>query len=340
MDPCRLSLPFLANPRLRHTTHDPQAWARAIEATIPVRICEPLRSNKPFRNDTAVVPIGPVTLVTTHGSPISVSTDQSPCAQLLIPFRGDGLWTIENHHYANPAGESMLFTPPAPLRLENTVTSGVSINIHPDHLIDTALTMGGPEALAGNLQQLLGQPQRLVFDNPECRPLMECIHSTLITADQAAQISELSLEMLRLDDLLTRLVVLLLVPVLRQGQSSSGMPLPVRSRRGQRARIRQLTDWIEAHLDQPIALSDLERLSHFSRRTLQYAFRTELGCTPMQWVKARRLERAKARLLNPLPGESVSSIAAALGYVNASAFSRDFRRHHGCTAAALFRRPR
>jgi AraC-like DNA-binding protein len=155
----------------------------------------------------------------------------------------------------------------------------------------------------------------------------------LITTDQAIQAMDQSIEILRLDDLLTRLTVLLLVPFLRRDLRGTAQAAPA-----QRTRLQEITEWIEAHLHQPIALSDLERMSHFSRRTLQYAFRSEFGCTPMQWIRTRRLERAKAQLLNARAGDTVASIARATGYVSTSAFSRDFRKHHGCRPVDVFRR--
>lgn len=333
LDPCRLSLPFLANPELRQTTHDPLAWAEAIQTTIPVRICEPLRPTQPFRNDTAVIQLGQVTLVTTHGSPITVRTDHTQGAQLLIPYRGDGLWTIDASHFSNPAGESLLYTPPAPLSLSNTVTSGVSLTLDPGLLLDTALAMAGPDASDADLLLHLERPCKLLLESPGCKPLINSIYTTLITADQAIQSMGPSIDMLRLDDLLTRLAVLLLVPVLRRDLNGNGP-----GQRTESNRLKPLLEWIEAHLDQPIALSELERISHFSRRSLQYSFRHTLGCTPMQWIRARRLEKAKARLADPLPGDSVASIARLCGYVNTSAFSRDFRKHHGCKPMEVFKR--
>jgi AraC-like DNA-binding protein len=76
---------------------------------------------------------------------------------------------------------------------------------------------------------------------------------------------------------------------------------------------------------------------HWSRRTLQYALRDAYGCSPMQWVRRRRLHRAMQRLKNPAPGDTVTSIGQALGFPSAAAFSGDFRRHFGCTPSSVFR---
>ena len=44
-------------------------------------------------------------------------------------------------------------------------------------------------------------------------------------------------------------------------------------------------------------------------RSLQSAFRTELATTPVQWLRAQRLERAHALLASGAPGLSVTDVA-------------------------------
>lgn len=86
---------------------------------------------------------------------------------------------------------------------------------------------------------------------------------------------------------------------------------------------------IDAHLEQPLALSTLEVQSGYSRRSLQLTFQQHYGCGPVQWIRRRRLERARQALLNPGPQDSVSAIAQRFGYRNLPAFSREFRLRYG-----------
>jgi AraC-like DNA-binding protein len=332
--PGQLELPFLDQPGLGIHHSDPQLWAELVSSTIPVSICEPRDAHRPFHNRTAVVNLGAVTAVATEGSAISVSTEAHQACQLLLPYNGNGFWSCEGRTYDNPVGCSVLFLPPASLRLENTVTCGVSLNIAADQLIRTAVTMAGPDGIGRDLAQALLQPQRLLWHQAGQRELVACVYRTLTSADQALQAGPGALPMLRLDDLLIRLTVLLLLPELRQlatGRSErhSSQPSP--------GQLGDLLAWIEAHLDQPISLSDLETQARCSRRTLQYQFRQRYGCTPMQWLRQRRLERARTRLNNPQPGEGVWQIAQSCGYTNLSSFSRDFRAQHGLTASELLR---
>ena len=321
----QLNVPFLRHKDLAVHNNDPQQWASQLNTIVPVRICEPLQRAKRFRNRTAIVPLGHVTAVATHGSAIDVSTDALSAAQLLLPYRGNGFWTCDGKVYENPMGSSVLFMPPAPLRLTNTVTSGIALNIDPDQLLRTAITMAGPDGINRDLRSALGQPRRLFWRERGQQALIECVYRTLLSADRAMSIGHAALRMLRLDDLLIRLTVLLLVPELRDHEPEGDSQ---RNTRPGKHQVAQLTSWIDAHLDEPIGLSDLEAQSSYSRRALQYHFRQWTGYTPMQWLRRRRLDRAMALLLQPEPGETISRVATRCGYMNLSAFSRDFLAQH------------
>ncbi len=104
--------------------------------------------------------------------------------------------------------------------------------------------------------------------------------------------------------------------------------------------VKELADWIAAHADGLLTLTDLERQSGYSRRSLQLAFRARLDCTPMQWVKRCRMQKARERLECPMPGDSVGSVAKSAGFVNAAAFTRDFVRLYGEKPSAVLRQAR
>jgi len=58
----------------------------------------------------------------------------------------------------------------------------------------------------------------------------------------------------------------------------------------------------------------------------------------MQWVTRCRMEKARERLQNPMPGDSVASVARNLGFVNAASFARDFSRFFGVRPSSVLRR--
>jgi len=60
-----------------------------------------------------------------------------------------------------------------------------------------------------------------------------------------------------------------------------------------RPRIDDVCDYILANLDQKLTLTVLENVGGLSPRVLQYAFNERFGCSPMQWVRDRRLEAVR-----------------------------------------------
>ena len=132
-------------------------------------------------------------------------------------------------------------------------------------------------------------------------------------------------QMMRLDDLIKRLMVMLLVPDLLESDSATTLSQP--SSVG--FPHAELVDWALAHLDQPISLTDLEQRSCYGRRSLQYTFKQHFGCGPMQWLRQQRLEKAM-RLLRESGGRySLNEVAQACGYLSQSSFSRDFLKRYG-----------
>lgn len=91
---------------------------------------------------------------------------------------------------------------------------------------------------------------------------------------------------------------------------------------------RRLVDYVDAHLDQSIPLSQLAAVAGLGERHLLRAFRTTMGCSPHQYLLARRVERAKARIAQGWP---LASIAQDCGFADQSQLTRTFRQHAGTT---------
>lgn len=334
LNPGLLTLPLLGHAWLRQSSRDPQAWAQAVASVSPVRICEPLFPSHSFLSDTAFISLGTVTVLATHGSAITVTTDDHPFAQLMLPYSGWGMFQIERQRFENPVGDSVLFLPPAPMRLENDTTCGVALTMNPSVLIQTAVTMAGPEGLQPNRLNVFQEPKLLRLHDPACAPLINGIYAFLLSIHQLTTLPGSDLTQMRLDDALLRMVALLLLPDLQQVDP---LPHAAVGSLAAKAKLEALVDWIEANLDASISLSDMEARVHWSRRTLQYAFRDAYGCSPMQWLRRRRLHRAMQRLVHPQPGDSVISIGRTFGFPNPGVFSREFRRQYNCTPSSVFR---
>lgn len=92
---------------------------------------------------------------------------------------------------------------------------------------------------------------------------------------------------------------------------------------------RQLVDYIEAHLEQPITLGELALRSNLSEYHFARMFRTSFGLPPHQYLLARRLHRACQLLrLGDLP---LGQVALLCGFASASHFSNRFRQAMGAS---------
>ena len=153
-------------------------------------------------------------------------------------------------------------------------------------------------------------------------------------ASKLSEQSEALLERLELDLLIYRLLAALVVPELRESDSLGRL----RSRRREGGdRFEELITYLEEHLHEPLSLHQLEVRSHYSRRALQYAFLERFGCSPTQWIRSMRLERARRWLQQPQQGETVTRIAQACGYRSLSLFSMDFQQRFHVKPSELLR---
>ena len=95
-------------------------------------------------------------------------------------------------------------------------------------------------------------------------------------------------------------------------------------------RLRQLTDYIQANLTQPISLAELASLACLSPYHFCRVFRRSTGQSPNQYVIAQRLTEARQLLR---AGHTGTQAAYAVGYDDPRYFARLFRQHVGCTPA-------
>lgn len=91
--------------------------------------------------------------------------------------------------------------------------------------------------------------------------------------------------------------------------------------------VSQATDYIDAHLTEPLSLAQLCGALHVSRNYLYRSFHSFFNCTVNEYVTERRIRRAVILLRET--DESVSRIAEAVGVPNYTYFSRLFKKKTG-----------
>jgi len=94
-------------------------------------------------------------------------------------------------------------------------------------------------------------------------------------------------------------------------------------------RLRDLNDYVEAHLGERISVSTMARVVGLRPRFFLRAFRAATGTTPHAYLTERRMEVARRKLRETQ--ETVTSIAHATGFASASHLATQFKRSFGMT---------
>lgn len=97
--------------------------------------------------------------------------------------------------------------------------------------------------------------------------------------------------------------------------------------------LRNVLEYIEAHLGEPLLLCDLAAQVSLSEYHFARMFRQSMGVAPHQFVMQRRMARAKTLLLSS--NQSLTDIALACGFNSASHFSNRFKAAKGITPSQL-----
>ncbi|WP_230993497.1 GlxA family transcriptional regulator [Streptomyces endocoffeicus] len=88
-------------------------------------------------------------------------------------------------------------------------------------------------------------------------------------------------------------------------------------------------EWALNRLDQPLTVADLAAHARFSPRTFARAFAAETGTTPIKWLNAARIDRARELLETTDAG--VDHITQLCGLGTPANFRQHFRRATGIT---------
>lgn len=187
-----------------------------------------------------------------------------------------------------------------------------SINASPEQHLPQGEVAIGPRVLAakGHQQAIAGAVQ-LAFMAGERRGFM---------SEAAAA------------DLVLRAIAMMMIDVL-------GLPdREVSERDGSCAASRARAFMLD-RMGDDITLTQLERASGVSHRSLQMHFRRLYGLAPMQYLREQRLLSA-LEMLSSGRHERVTDVALACGFVHMSGFSALFRDRFGLPPGELARRSR
>ncbi|MDD7646492.1 MAG: AraC family transcriptional regulator [Ruminococcus bromii] len=92
--------------------------------------------------------------------------------------------------------------------------------------------------------------------------------------------------------------------------------------------VQRMQEYIDAHLEEEITLSDLAQVSLFSPWHAYRLFRQHTGLTPADYIRRLRLSRSAVRLKRD--GCRVTDAAFELGFRSVDGYQRAFHREFGC----------
>jgi AraC family transcriptional regulator len=95
------------------------------------------------------------------------------------------------------------------------------------------------------------------------------------------------------------------------------------------SQVRRLGEYIQAHLGDPMSISDLAEVAGLSASHFSRAFRQTFGLAPMRYVSIQRVQRAKELIMTARC--SLADVGLACGLCDQAHLSRLFRRVVGAS---------
>jgi AraC family transcriptional regulator, ethanolamine operon transcriptional activator len=124
----------------------------------------------------------------------------------------------------------------------------------------------------------------------------------------------------------------------RSSGRSSGQP--ILSLRSRTRLVERAREHLHAQREVPVTVAELCAALGVSRRTLQYSFQEVLGVSPVQFLRALRLNGVRRELRRTTPDERVGDVAARWGFWHPSQFAADYRTMFGERPSETPRRER
>jgi len=102
--------------------------------------------------------------------------------------------------------------------------------------------------------------------------------------------------------------------------------------------VRAVEEFILENADQSLSLGDLAVIGGVSARSLQYSFRRHRGCSPMELLRRKRLERVRNELVHAAGSTTVTSAAMRWGFLHLGRFAAEYRARFNESPSATLRR--
>lgn len=93
--------------------------------------------------------------------------------------------------------------------------------------------------------------------------------------------------------------------------------------------VERVEAYLDTHANRPITTAELHDIAGMSLRSIQSGFKAKRGCSPMAFLRERRLLMAKERFDTAQPNTQVTEVALSCGFSHLGRFSRDYAKRFG-----------
>lgn len=268
-----------------------------------------------------------------YSTPVFGRVGQIPGrGSINLILSGSITYQADGHDYRLEPGQPFFYGPTHDYSYFCNDYNGVVFDIDISRLKATAATMLGMRVPSHRLVTALSEFKTLTMDGGRNSQLIKRLARSIKFLEDPDCLLSLDIPYLQIDDLIYRHLALLVLP------RNLLTPLDSGGKGRSRDRIfEELLEWIRENLSSPLNLTQLEKRSGYSRRSLQNMFQQRLGCGPIQWIRRHRLEQAQQALLNPNPDDSVTTVARRFGFNSLTVFSRDFSKAFGMNPSQALR---
>ncbi len=315
---------FLANVSVSQQTHKIfrsanealEAASRLIPNLLDLQFLEPTD----VHFSTSYADANGLKLASISTSENRIKIGHRPEATLVFPLAGGAQFCVDRLSVEISVNKSAAFIPTTwPTDISGGKRCVVVARVDTSRLHETAATMLGPQNSDG-IYSLIRDPLAVQLQLRDIS--FDSIFRAIFMQIHHLASNPKMLNLSGLDDIFYRTLSMAVNPKLFLNEAESSCF------RKSKPEIDRVCQWILANLGNRITLTDLERVAHRSRRSLQNAFVGVYGISPMSWVREQRLMAARAKLQSSYT-RSVSEVLYGCGFTAPSLFCTHYFQRFG-----------
>ena len=239
---------------------------------------------------------------------------------LQVLLRGNCLWRGANREQHLGPGELLVINPDDPVDLTYSQDCEKFILKLPVKLLESVCDDQRWRRPAGGVRFMRNHYR------------LDELEGFLGLLGMVCQESEASDPLLRVQEHYTQIVASKLLNLMQTNISRENLA-------SASASIERLLDYIERNLKQEISSEDLAAQACISQRSLYSLFERQLGVTPLQYIRQRKLARIHTCLSDPgCTVRSLTELALDYGFVHLGRFSESYRLQFGELPSSTLKR--